>query len=172
MKVIDQRWTALILILLLPMCAAGEDAEERSPPAAPSAQEATAALQKAVQNPVASLISVPLQNNSNFEIGPFDRTQNILNIQPVVPIRASENWNVIIRWIAPIIWQPAPGTTNLEVFGIEENTPAYLAAQDVQEKSRCVRFRRHDAHVLLFASQAAQVDLGRRSHVRVAHGYE
>jgi hypothetical protein len=77
-------------------------------------------LQKAVQNPVASLISVPIQSNSNFGIGPFDRTQNVLNIQPVIPIQASENWNLIIRWIAPVIWQPAPGTANLEVFGIEE----------------------------------------------------
>jgi len=92
-------------------------------------------LQKAVQNPVASLISVPVQNNSNFGIGPYDRTQNVLNIQPVVPIRASENWNLIIRWIVPVIWQPAPGTANLEVFGIEENTPAYLAAQNVQQSA-------------------------------------
>jgi hypothetical protein len=91
-----------------------------------SAQKDTASassdLQKATQNPLASLISVPLQNNTNFSIGPFDRTQNVLNIQPVVRLRASENWNLIIRWIAPIIWQPAPGTTNLEVFGIEEST--------------------------------------------------
>jgi hypothetical protein len=93
------------------------------------------ALQKAVQNRVASLISVPVQNNSNFGIGPFDRTQNVLNIQPAIPIRASENWNLIIRWIMPVICQPAPGTTNLEVFGIEENTPAYLAAQAVQESA-------------------------------------
>ena len=92
-------------------------------------------LQKAVQNPVASLISVPVQNNSNFGIGPYGRTQNVLNIQPVVPIRASENWNVIIRVIAPVIWQPAPGKSNLEVFGIEENTPEYLAAQGVQKSA-------------------------------------
>jgi hypothetical protein len=92
-------------------------------------------LQKAVQNPVASLIRVPIQNNSNFGIGPFDRTQNVLNIQPVIPIRASENWNLIIRWITPIIWQPAPGTANLEVFGIEAGTPAFLAAQDVQKNA-------------------------------------
>jgi hypothetical protein len=37
-------------------------------------------LQKAAQNPVASLISVPVQNNSSFGIGPFDRTQNVSNI--------------------------------------------------------------------------------------------
>src|SRR5215468_129277 len=99
------------------------------------AATSTEALQKATQNPVASLISVPIQNNSNFGIGPYDRTQNVLNIQPVIPIRATENWNLIIRWITPVIWQPAPGTANLELFGIEENTPAYLAAQGVQKSA-------------------------------------
>ena len=39
-------------------------------------------LAKAAQNPVGDLISVPLQNNTNFGFGPFDRTQNVLNIQP------------------------------------------------------------------------------------------
>ena len=100
-----------------------------------STSDDTADLQKATQNPVASLISVPLQNNSNFGFGKYDRTQNILNIQPVIPIRASENWNLIIRWIAPIIWQPAPGTANLEVYGIEQSTPAYFAAQDAQKSA-------------------------------------
>ena len=37
----------------------------------------TAALAKATQNPVASLISVPLQNNSNFGIGPYNRTGDV-----------------------------------------------------------------------------------------------
>ncbi len=92
-------------------------------------------LQKAVQNPVASLISVPIQNNSNFGIGPFARTQDVLNIQPVIPVQANANWNLIIRWIAPIVWQPAPGTANLEVYGIEENTPAYFAAQALQKSA-------------------------------------
>jgi hypothetical protein len=59
----------------------------------------------------------------------------VLNIQPVIPIRASENWNLIIRWIAPVISQPAPGRANLDVFGIEENTPAYFAAEDVQKNA-------------------------------------
>jgi hypothetical protein len=90
-------------------------------------------LQKASQNPVSSLISVPIQNNSNFGVGPNSRIQNILNIQPVIPLNVSENWNLIIRWITPVISQPAPGTQNLELFGIEEDTPAFLAATEVQK---------------------------------------
>jgi hypothetical protein len=105
-----------------------------TPPTSQS-QEAPAAtgdLQKAVQNPVAGLISVPIQNNTNFGVGPFNRNQNLLNIQPVIPLNVSQNWNIIIRWITPVLWQPAPGTANLEVYGIDENTPIYFAAQDVQ----------------------------------------
>src|SRR5262245_48648479 len=40
-------------------------------------------LREAAQNPIADLISVPFQNNSNFDIGRTDNTQNVLNIQPV-----------------------------------------------------------------------------------------
>jgi hypothetical protein len=98
---------------------------------APTAED-SGSLQKATQNPVSGLISVPIQSNANFGIGPFDRTQSVLNIQPVIPISLNQSWNMIIRWVAPVIWQPAPGTANLEVFGIEENTPAFLAATDVQ----------------------------------------
>ncbi|MEG9435135.1 neuromedin U [Edaphobacter sp. HDX4] len=111
--------------------------KESKAPAAAAAQqpepEASGDLAKAVQNPVASLISVPVQNNSNFGIGPYSRTQNVLNVQPVIPISATRDWNLIIRWIAPIVWQPAPGTANLEVYGIEEDTPAYLAVQSAQQ---------------------------------------
>jgi hypothetical protein len=99
---------------------------------AQQSSDETGQLQKATQNPVAGLISVPIQSNTNFGIGPFDRNQGVLNIQPVIPVNLSENWNLIVRWITPIIWQPAPGTANLEVFGIVENTPAYFAAQNVQ----------------------------------------
>ncbi len=72
---------------------------------APSATN-TEGLAKAAQNPVASLISFPLQNNTGFGIGPYGRAQNVLNIQPVIPIRISENWNLISRTIWPVISQP------------------------------------------------------------------
>jgi hypothetical protein len=53
-------------------------------------EEDLAALAKKTQNPVSELISVPLQNNTNFGIGPHDRTQNVLNIQPVIPTHVGE----------------------------------------------------------------------------------
>ena len=65
-------------------------------------------LQKASQNPIADLVSVPFQSNTNFNSGPFNRTQEVLNIQPVVPMHLGENWNVISRTIIPLISQPDP----------------------------------------------------------------
>jgi hypothetical protein len=47
-------------------------------------------LAKAAQNPIANLISLPLQNNTNFNVGPRERTQNVLNVQPVWPISINE----------------------------------------------------------------------------------
>lgn len=62
-------------------------------------------LAKQLQNPVASLISVPFQGNFDFGIGSEDGTRMTLNIQPVIPIGISENWNLIGRVILPIISQ-------------------------------------------------------------------
>src|SRR3954453_23993130 len=63
-------------------------------------------LRKESQNPIASLISVPFQNNTNFPLGKYSRVQDIMNIQPVIPIRISEDWNLVTRWITPIVYQP------------------------------------------------------------------
>jgi hypothetical protein len=63
-------------------------------------------LAKAAQNPVADLISLPFQNNTNFNFGPREKTQNILNIQPVWPFSLSDEWNLITRTIVPVISQP------------------------------------------------------------------
>ena len=74
-------------------------------------------LAKAAQNPVGDLISLPFQNNMNFDVGPADRTQNVLNIQPVWPIALSKNWNFITRTIVPVISQPAPGSERTNGLG-------------------------------------------------------
>lgn len=63
-------------------------------------------LAKQAQNPVSNLINLPFQNNTNFNVGPGDDVQNVLNIQPVVPFSVNENWNLITRTIVPLIYQP------------------------------------------------------------------
>ena len=66
-------------------------------------------LAKLAQNPVGNLISLPFQNNTNLNFGPDKGTQNILNIQPVIPISVNDEWNVITRTIVPLIWNPSLG---------------------------------------------------------------
>jgi len=62
-------------------------------------------LAAAAQNPIADLISLPLQNNTDFGVGPEDAVQNTLNIQPVYPLNLNENWNLITRTILPVVYQ-------------------------------------------------------------------
>jgi hypothetical protein len=123
----------LTALLLLPMPLAAQDTPIGAPGAevatehTPAATTSTADLQKAVQNPVASLISVPVQNNNNFGIGPDDRTQDVLNIQPVIPVRISQNWNLISRIITPIIYQPTVSQpVNQGAFGFGDLDPTFF----------------------------------------------
>jgi len=70
-----------------------------------AAAQAAADLAKQAQNPIASLISVPFQNNTNFNMGPNDRNQNVLNIQPVIPFNFG-GLNLITRTIIPVLYRP------------------------------------------------------------------
>ena len=76
-------------------------------------------LAKKTQNPVADLISVPLQSNFNFGAGSRDKMIYILNVQPVIPIKIAEDWNLITRVIMPIINQPSlfPGVDSAAGLG-------------------------------------------------------
>ena len=56
-------------------------------------------MAKSAQNPIADMISVPFQNNANFNVGPFNRAQDVLNTHPVVPLHLSNDWIVISRTI-------------------------------------------------------------------------
>ena len=84
--------------------------------------ENSADLAKATQNPLATMISLPFQNNTNFGVGPDDDTQNILNIQPVWPFSINDNWNFITRTIIPVISQPAVSPGGSRTFGLGDTT--------------------------------------------------
>ena len=72
-------------------------------------------LAKTVQNPLANLITLPLQFNYNTGVGDDDRTFFNLNVQPVIPF-PGEKWNIITRTIIPVNSVPVGETDS--VFGI------------------------------------------------------
>ena len=76
-------------------------------------------LAKLAQNPVGNLISLPFQNNTNLNFGPEKGTQNVLNIQPVIPISVNDDWNIITRTIIPVISMPSlyPGDDRTNGIG-------------------------------------------------------
>lgn len=98
------------------------------------AQSDTEALAKAAQNPVANMISVPIQNNTNFHVGPLDGTQNLLNIQPVVPLSLNADWYLITRTIIPIVTQPGFAPDQSSVTGLGDiQVSAFLSPKVVSE---------------------------------------
>jgi hypothetical protein len=77
-------------------------------------------LAKKLANPVAALISVPFQLNYDTDIGPDDTGDKwVLNIQPVIPVSISDDWNVISRTILPVVFQDEifSGSGNQEGIG-------------------------------------------------------
>lgn len=111
-----------------PSPSAKADAEGVQPDAA------TTELARQSQNPVADLISLPLQNNTSFGVGPGNDVANVLNFQPVLPIRLNDDWNVINRVILPTIYAPefVPGTGDEFGLGDVQYT-AFLSPRDTGE---------------------------------------
>lgn len=101
----------MIKYLLLSFAALSSAAFAQEEPASSPAADSLAAesdaneLAKQLSNPIASLISVPFQENVDFSVGPEEGVKSTLNIQPVVPVSLNKDWNVIVRTIVPVIYQ-------------------------------------------------------------------
>ena len=110
-------WTILTHVLY------GQERQSAKPNPSDSNTEE---LQKATQNPVASLISVPFQNNTDLNIGPFARDKSTLNVQPVIPMKLNESWNLIARIITPLLFQPDVSQAHLGTFGLGDIQPTFF----------------------------------------------
>src|SRR5664279_3117058 len=88
------------------------------------AQEAE--LAKKLQNPVANLISVPIQNNWDFGIGPANAMRYTANIQPVIPFTLTEDWNMITRTILPVIYAESPVAGGRDASGLGDVVQSFF----------------------------------------------
>lgn len=118
--------TAATVVFLLAVSFSAELIRAAEPQQAGKQGSSEEDLVKKTQNPVADLISVPLQNNFNFGTGSKDRTVYVGNIQPVIPFKLNDRWNLITRTIMPIINQPSlfPGT--IGATGLGDINPTFF----------------------------------------------
>lgn len=89
---------------------------------------ADADLAQELTNPIADLVTLPIQMNYDGGLGPMDDGHKLqTNIQPVYPLDLGENWNLITRTIVPVISQndifPSAGSQ----FGLGEITLSLFA---------------------------------------------
>jgi len=78
----------------------------------------SANLAKQLNNPVANLISFPIQSNFDFNVGPSDGWRNTNNVQSVLPFSLNEDWNVISRTVLPVIYQNDVAGKSGSQFGL------------------------------------------------------
>ena len=109
--------TALSLAPAAPAASPSDDAATDDSATDDTASESNTDLAKKLQNPIGDLYSFPFQSNTNFHYGLNSGTQEILNIQPVIPIHVNPDWNVIARTILPLVWQPSLQPAQTVPFG-------------------------------------------------------
>jgi hypothetical protein len=87
--------------------------------------DSSSEIAKQAQNPIASMISVPFQNNATFGVGEHSDVADLLEIEPVIPVTLNPDWNLISRTIVPIIEQPALGPGVGSVSGLGDIQPSF-----------------------------------------------
>lgn len=115
------KFTLLTLACALPLTSAlfAQDAPSDD-------KAAEAELAKKLQNPIASLISVPIQNNWDFGIGSANAMKYTANIQPVIPFSLSQDWNLITRTIMPLIYAESPTKGGTDHSGLGDITQSFF----------------------------------------------
>jgi hypothetical protein len=116
----------LAAMLLHPPIALAQTSPQPDSDHSVAALAATAASDaQEAQNPIANVISIPFQNNTYLNYGPYRLTSNVLVVQPVIPISISDDWNLISRWVTPIAALPRVSATQGSEFGLGNMEPEF-----------------------------------------------
>lgn len=99
-----------------------------------SPSRASEQLEMDLQNPLAKRIVIPVQYTTNFEVGPEERTQHQVNLQPIYPFSVGDKASVILRAILPIMSNPDPEDSDGRVTGLGDTTlTAYVAPSQLKD---------------------------------------
>ena len=80
-------------------------------------------LAQELTNPIADLMTIPIQATYDQNLGPVDEgTKLQTNVQPVIPVDISEDWNLITRTILPIIKQDEIYPSSGSQFGLGDTS--------------------------------------------------
>lgn len=93
------------------------------------------ALAMKVTNPIANLITLPIQVNFDNNIGPDDGSKVLTNIQPVIPFDLSDDWNIISRTIMPVVYQDDIFSQSGSQFGLGDISLSLFAASKTPSSS-------------------------------------
>lgn len=112
-------FTVALVLALSPVALRADEADDTAK---------AAELATKLENPVADLVSVPVKNNWDFGIGPAGAMRYSANIQPVLPFRLSEDWNLITRTIVPVIYQESPLAGGDDLAGLGDIQQSFFFA--------------------------------------------
>ena len=122
---------SLLACLVAPSCllspahaqtAAASDGQS-SPSQALASSSSSAAAD--AQNPIAHVVSIPVQANLYTRSGPLHRTAGTLLIEPVVPIQLNADWSVVTRTIIPLIHEPRTSLEQAAQTGLGNIEPQF-----------------------------------------------
>src|SRR6476469_7106969 len=121
------RLTALFAVALATSVSA---AEPESKPESEDEEDKAKKLAQDSQNPISSLIQFPFELNLAGAMGNFQRSELILNIQPVIPIPLTKTWTLVPRLITPIVGLPDITQAQGSTWGLGDFNPQiYVAVQ-------------------------------------------
>lgn len=116
---ITKTMAAIATLLLMSSAIAGAQSQSQSQ---------ANRLAKMLANPLASMVSVPMQYNHDSGIGPGNHGRSTFNLQPVVPISLgmSARWTLISRTIVPYVNATYGTMPGGEISGIGDVTQSFF----------------------------------------------
>ncbi|USG60563.1 hypothetical protein NBZ79_15460 [Sneathiella marina] len=111
-------WSFLIAVILGPAASGTVKAAD--------AETSDQGLATELANPIASLISVPIQVNYTRGIGTANGDQWTTNIQPVIPFDLNDDWSLVTRTILPVISQSDVAGLSGDQIGLGDTLQSFF----------------------------------------------